>query len=189
MQRIIVGITGATGAELGLAVLSELTEQQGVETHLIVSEGAKRVIEAETSFCVDDLTALADFCYSESELGATIASGSFETSGMIVVPCSMKTLSGIANAYDENLIIRAADVCLKERRRLVLVPREMPLNNAHLRNMLQASQDGATILPPMMSFYTGSDSTEAQIAHITGKILMQFGLNSSNFHPWEGIAQ
>lgn len=184
-RKIIVAITGASGAELGLYVLKAL-RIQNVETHLILSEGAKAVIRAETKLCEADFASLADFCYSDSEVGARIASGSFVTDGMIVVPCSMKTLSGIANAYDENLSIRAADVCLKENRRVVLVPREMPLNKAHLRNMLRASEDGCVILPPMLSFYTGADTVEKQITHIVGKILMQFGMEHPGFVAWQG---
>ena len=146
-KKIIVAITGASGAELGLYVLKAL-QLQDVEIHLILSEGAKRVIQAETIFTPEDFLALSDFHYPDTDLGARIASGSYKTDGMIVVPCSMKTLSGIANAYDENLIIRAADVCIKENRRVVLVPREMPLNRAHLRNMLTVAEDGGVILPP-----------------------------------------
>lgn len=185
MERIIVAVTGASGAELGISVLNAL-RMHDVEIHLILSEGAKRVFLAETKLCLEDFKDLADFCYDEADVGACIASGSFLTKGMVVVPCSMKTLSGIANAYDENLSIRAADVCLKEKRRLVLVPREMPLNSAHLRNMLTASQDGAVIIPPMLSFYSGADTVEKQLTHITGKILMQFGLEHTGFVPWQG---
>lgn len=185
MKRLIVAITGASGAELGVDVLREL-KRLGVETHLVISEGAKAVISQETSLDVEEIKALANYCYEDNELGATISSGSFETDGMIVVPCSMKTLSGIANAFDENLTIRAADVCLKERRKLVLVPREMPFNNAHIRNMLTASQDGAVIIPPMMTFYSGAQTVDAQVRHITGKILMQFGLSAEGFRAWAG---
>ena len=185
-RRIIVGVTGASGAQLGHAVLEALRVHD-VEVHLVLSEGAKTVIEAETEFAAEDFAALADYCYEEREIGARIASGSFTTDGMIVAPCSMKTLSGIANAYDENLIIRAADVCLKERRKLVLVPREMPLGSAHLRNMLAVCGDGGVIIPPVLSFYSGAETVEAQIDHIVGKILMQFGLGHEGFTSWQGI--
>lgn len=186
-ERIIVAVTGASGAELGFYVLKALREHD-IEIHLILSEGAKTVIRAETKLHTNDFCALADYCYDETELDACIASGSFVTKGMIVVPCSMKTLSGIANAYDENLCIRAADVCLKEKRRLVLVPREMPLGNAHLRNLLTLAQDGAVILPPMLSFYAGADTVEKQIAQIIGKVLMQFDLTHNAFVSWKGAA-
>lgn len=185
MKKIIVGVTGASGAQLAYHVLKALQAQE-VEIHLILSEGAKVALPYETAYTEQDFRALADAVYSEKEIAACVASGSYRTDGMIVVPCSMKTLSGIANAYDENLIIRAADVCLKERRKLVLVPREMPLNNAHLRNMLTASQDGAVILPPMLSFYMGDDSVQRQLDQITGKILMQFGLEHASFTAWQG---
>lgn len=185
MKKIIVGVTGASGAQLAYHVLKALRAQE-VEIHLILSEGAKLALQYETTLTEADFCALADAVYSEKEIAACVASGSYRTDGMIVVPCSMKTLSGIANAYDENLIIRAADVCLKERRKLVLVPREMPLNNAHLRNMLTASQDGAVILPPMLSFYMGDDSMQRQLDQITGKILMQFDLEHPGFTAWQG---
>lgn len=184
-KKIIVAITGASGAELGLYVLKAL-QLQDVEIHLILSEGAKRVIQAETIFTPEDFLALSDFHYPDTDLGARIASGSYKTDGMIVVPCSMKTLSGIANAYDENLIIRAADVCIKENRRVVLVPREMPLNRAHLRNMLTVAEDGGVILPPMLSFYSGADTVKKQIEQIVGKVLMQFGLTHPGFVSWQG---
>lgn len=184
-KRIIVAVTGASGVELGFQILRALRAQE-VEIHLVLSEGAKTVIHAETALHESDFASLADFCYPDSQIGAAIASGSFMTDGMIIAPCSMKTLSGIANAYDENLCIRAADVCLKERRKLVLLPREMPFNNAHLRNMLTVSQDGAVILPPMLSFYSGADTVDKQIAHIVGKALMQFGLEHPGFIPWQG---
>lgn len=184
-KRLVVAVTGASGAELGMCILRALRAHQ-VETHLILSEGAKAVISSETQYCETDFTSLADHCYTDSDIGACIASGSFATDGMIIAPCSMKTLSGIANAYDENLCIRAADVCLKERRKLVLIPREAPLNNAHLRNMLTVSQDGGIIIPPVLSFYSGADTGEKQLAHITGKVLAQFGLHHDGFVPWQG---
>lgn len=184
-RKIIVAVTGASGAELGLCVLKAL-RLQNAEIHLILSEGAKRVIQAETSFSPEDFTSLSDFCYSDTDMGARIASGSYITDGIIVIPCSMKTLSGIANAYDENLIIRAADVCIKEKRRTVLVPREMPLNQAHLRNMLTAAEYGCVILPPMLSFYAGADTVEKQMEQIAGKVLMQFGMTHPNFVSWQG---
>ena len=147
-KRIIVGVTGASGAPLALSVLRAL-RAQGVEIHLVLSEGFKRMLREESDIRPEKLAALADAVYMEDDLGARISSGSFVTDGMAVVPCSMKTLSAIANAYDENLIVRAADVCLKEGRRVVLVPRETPLSRAHLRNMLRAAEDGCAIVPPI----------------------------------------
>lgn len=184
-MKLIVAVTGASGAKLAIHVLDAL-RAHNVEIHLILSEGAKKMALAEAGIGPDEFVKRGDFVYSEGQLDACISSGSFVTDGMIVVPCSMKTLSGIANAYDENLVIRAADVCLKERRRLVLVPREMPLNRAHLRNMLTAAEDGCVIIPPMLSFYAGCEDLESQLDQITGKILMHFGLDHAKMHVWNG---
>lgn len=180
-----MGVTGASGAEMALHVLRALRAQDA-EIHLILSEAAKRVLAAETELRPEALCALADRTYRNDDIAAPVASGSFVTQGMIVVPCSMKTLSGIANAYDEDLIVRAADVCLKERRKVVLVPRETPLSPAHLRNMLTACGDGCVILPPVLSFYSPGLTVEAQLEHLTGKILMQFGMVHEGFQPWHG---
>ena len=154
---------------------------------IILSEGARLTIRHETALSADDFTALADFVYAEGDIAARVASGSYRTDGMVVVPCSMKTLSAIASAYDENLIVRAADVCLKERRPLVLVPREMPLRSAHLRNMLTCSEDGAVIIPPTLSFYMGECGMTRQLDQITGKILSQPGLSHEGFAVWQGV--
>ena len=182
-KRIIVGVTGASGAPLALSVLRAL-RAQGVEIHLVLSEGFKRMLREESDIRPEKLAALADAVYMEDDLGARISSGSFVTDGMAVVPCSMKTLSAIANAYDENLIVRAADVCLKEGRRVVLVPRETPLSRAHLRNMLRAAEGGCAIVPPMLSFYAGEENLRAQIEQVTGKILLQFGLLHPEMQVW-----
>ena len=182
-KRIIVGVTGASGAPLALSVLRAL-RAQGVEIHLVLSEGFKRMLREESDIRPEKLAALADAVYMEDDLGARISSGSFVTDGMVVVPCSMKTLSAIANAYDENLIVRAADVCLKEGRRVVLVPRETPLSRAHLRNMLRAAEDGCAIVPPMLSFNAGEENLRAQIEQVTGKILLQFGLLHPEMQVW-----
>lgn len=186
MKRIIVGITGASGAELGYHVLTALREQKETEVHLILSEGAKRTIQAETRLLERDFYSLADYHYAEMELGACISSGSFQTDGMIIVPCSMKTMSGLANGYDENLVIRAADVCLKEGRKVVVVPREMPLGRAHIKNMLTLSEYGCVVIPPMLTFYTKRQTMDEQMAQITGKILMQFGMVCDDFQVWQG---
>jgi len=132
------------------------------------------------------LTSLADFVYGERELAAVISSGSFRTDGMIIVPCSMKTLAGVVSGYAENLIQRAADVCLKENRRVVLVPREMPLSRIHLRNLSAAAELGCVIVPPMLTFYSGQRTLEDQMVHIAGKVLMQFDLPCAHFRPWKG---
>lgn len=186
MRRIIVGITGATGVQLGIAVLRALVSVEAVETHLVVSEGAKIVLERECGETYDELAAMADVAYDNRNLAAAISSGSFKTDGMIVAPCSMKSLSAIANAYDDDLVVRAADVCMKEGRRVVLLPREMPLNRAHCRNLLRCAEDGYVILPPMLTFYNGCETTAQQVEHVVGKTLMQFGIDYAPFRPWEG---
>ncbi len=186
MKRIIVGMTGASGVQLGIAVLRGLAAAGGVETHLVMSEGAKLVLERECAETYDEVAALASVVHSNHDLAAPISSGSFVTDGMIVAPCSMKSLSAIANAYDDDLVVRAADVCMKEGRRVVLVPREMPLNRAHCRNLLRCAEDGYAILPPMLTFYNGCETTAQQVDHVVGKALMQFGIPYDPFRPWEG---
>ncbi len=185
-RKIIVGISGATGAQMGYRLLQALRDVPDVETHLIISDGARVIFDRECDVTAADAEALADVVYDNHDLAAAISSGSYVTDGMIVCPCSMKSLSGMVNAYDDDLLVRAADVCRKEGRRVVLVPREVPLNQAHLRNMLQAAQDGYVILPPMLTFYNGCETTMDQVDHIVGKILMQFGITYDRFHPWEG---
>lgn len=185
-MRIIVGVSGASGVEMSLSLLRAL-RSANCETYLVVTEGARLTWGLETDIPLDELYDAADHVYAESDYAAVIASGSFVTDGMIVMPCSMKTLAGIANGYAENLLLRAADVCLKENRRVVLVPREMPLNRVHLRNMLSASELGCAIVPPMLTFYNGADSLQSQIDTVVGKVLMQFSIIPENFKPWEGI--
>ena len=185
-MRLIIGISGATGAQMGQRLLEALKEYPEVETHLVISSGAEKVMAAETDMDPAAVRALADFSYDEHDLGAAISSGSFKTDGMIVLPCSMKTLSAIACAYDENLVSRAANVCLKEGRKVVLCPREMPLGKAHIRNMLTAADDGCVIIPPMLTFYSDYPSALDQVDHVIGKILMQFDLDYARFKPWTG---
>ena len=187
-SRLIVGISGASGVLLGYELLKTLREQVDAELHLVVSYGAKRNFELETSLKLEDVYALADHVHDDHNLAAVISSGSFVTSGMIVAPCSMKTLSGIANGYSDNLLVRAADVCLKEGRRVVLVPREMPLSRVHLRNLQSASDAGCAIVPPMLTFYNGAETLQGQMVHVIGKVLMQFGIESKQFKPWENFA-
>lgn len=185
-MRLIVGISGASGVELGYHMLKALKSYPDCEIHLVISEGAKLNFELETDLKIEDVEALADVVHDNKNLAATISSGSFKTDGMIIIPCSMKTLSGIAVGYAENLLIRAADVCLKEDRKLVLVPREMPLGKVHIKNLKEVSDLGCIVMPPMLTFYNNSNTIEGQINHIIGKILMQFGLNHEKFVPWEG---
>lgn len=185
-MRIIVGVSGASGVEMSLSLLRAL-RNANCETYLVVTEGARLTWSLETDIPIEELYNAADHVYAESDYAAVIASGSFVTDGMIVMPCSMKTLAGIANGFAENLLLRAADVCLKENRRVVLVPREMPLGRVHLRNMLSASELGCAIVPPMLTFYNGADSLQSQIDTVVGKVLMQFNIIPENFKPWEGI--
>ena len=175
-MRLIVGITGASGVVLGVELLKRLREIDSVETHLVMTTGAELTLRDETELDIADVRSLADFFYDVKQMDASIASGSFRADGMIVVPCSMKTLAGIASGYSENLLLRAADVCLKENRKLVLVPREMPFSRIHLRNMLEVADCGAVVMPPVMTFYIKPASIDAQIQHVVNKILRLFNL-------------
>lgn len=185
-MRIIVGVTGASGVIMSYYLMKALQEAPDCEIHLVVSKAAQLTWQYETDMPFTALTTLADSVYEEEDLAARIASGSFVTDGMIVLPCSMKTLAGIVCGYAENLLLRAADVCLKENRRVVLCPREMPLGKIHLHNMSLAAQYGCTIVPPMLTFYNGTQTVEDQIHHIVGKVLLQFGITYSRMKPWEG---
>lgn len=183
-MRIIVGVTGATGVGMSYRLLQALKQVEECEIHLIVSKGAELTWKLECAQPMEKLYELADVIYEEEDLAADISSGSFVTDGMIILPCSMKTLAGIVSGYAENLIQRSADVCLKENRKVVLVPREMPLGRIHLRNMKEAADYGCVIVPPVLTFYNGASSIEEQIDHIIGKILLQFGITYSRFQPW-----
>jgi polyprenyl P-hydroxybenzoate/phenylacrylic acid decarboxylase-like protein len=183
-DRLVVGITGASGAILGIEVLRAMQNVPGWETDLVVSDGARRTLALETSCSMKEVAALATRCHPPGDLGALIASGTFKTRGMVVVPCSMKTVAGIATGYADNLLLRAADVTLKERRRLVLVPRETPLSPIHLRNLLTLSELGAVILPPVLTFYNRPTGIEDMTRHIVGRILDVFDLELPGFRRW-----
>jgi len=183
--KIIVGISGASGTVYGFAVLRALHAAQ-VETHLVVSDGARRTMELETPYTMDDLRAYASVVHDVRDLAASISSGSFRTGGMVVVPCSMKSASSIAHALNGDLLTRAADVCLKERRRLVLVVRETPLHVGHLRTLTQLAEIGAVILPPIPAMYAKPQSVEDIIAHTAGKVLDQFNIDNALFERWKG---
>lgn len=185
-MRIIVGVSGATGVEMSYYLMRALRSIEGCKIHLVLSSGAKVTWNLESKIPIQKLMALADVVHDEKNMAASISSGSFVTDGMIVMPCSMKTLAGIAAGYADTLIIRAADVCLKEGRKVVLVPREMPLNRVHLRNLKEVADAGCTIVPPLLTFYNGARTIEDQINHIVGKILMQFGITYDKFVPWTG---
>jgi polyprenyl P-hydroxybenzoate/phenylacrylic acid decarboxylase-like protein len=183
-KRMIVGISGASGARLGVELLKAMRRYADWETHLVVSDGARRTLKLETDCTIADVEALATKYYPLGDLGASIASGTFRTEGMIVVPCSMKTVAGIAHGYSQNLLLRAADVAIKERRKLVLVARETPLSQVHLDNMLTLSRMGVIVLPPMLTFYHRPETIEDMIVHMVGKILDIFGLEVEGFRRW-----
>lgn len=185
-MRITVAVSGATGVEMSYYLMKALRSVKNCEIHLIVSSGARNTWKLESDIPIEELEALADRIHDERNMAASISSGSFVTDGMIVMPCSMKTLAGIAAGYAENLIVRAADVCLKEGRKVVLVPREMPFGKVHLRNMKEAADLGCVIVPPVLTFYNGPKTITDQINHIVGKILMQFGIAYDQFIPWTG---
>ncbi|HYG58497.1 MAG TPA: UbiX family flavin prenyltransferase [Symbiobacteriaceae bacterium] len=185
-MRIVVGISGASGAIYGVRTLDVL-RQLGVETHLVLSDTAGETIAYETPYRLEDVLAMAGKVYRAGDLAAAISSGSFPTDGMIVAPCSIKTLSGIAHSYNDNLLTRAADVTLKERRKLVLVVRETPLHLGHLRLMTAVTETGAVILPPMPSFYHKPQTIDDIVNQTVGKVLDQFGLDASLFRRWTGL--
>ncbi len=188
-KRLVVGFSGASGAPLCLNLLRAMGQFPNWETHLVISEGAKRTLELETSSSMEELLGLATRCYELHDVAASIASGTFKTAGMAVIPCSMKTLAGIAHGFSDNLLLRAADVVLKERRKLVLVPRETPLSPIHLGNMLTLANLGAVIMPPMLSYYNRPESVEDMTRHIVGKVLDCFDLDASGFRRWSGPAR
>ncbi|KKA30237.1 hypothetical protein TD95_003740 [Thielaviopsis punctulata] len=185
-KRIIVALTGATGAPIGIHLLKCL-RRLNVETHLVISKWAAETIKWETDYTVATVKALADFSYSAHDLAAPISSGSYRVDGMIVVPCSVKTLATINAGICEDLVSRAADVCLKERRRLVLAVRETPLSEIHLRNMLDVTRAGAIIAPPVVGFYTKPGSVEDVITQMVGRLLDLFDLDTGDFNRWDGM--
>ena len=185
-MRLIVGISGASGVIYGIRLLEVLREHPEVETHLVMSRYGRMNIGFETDMTVKQVEALADEVYSDRNLAASVSSGSFKTEGMIVAPCSMKTLSGIVNSYSDNLLVRAADVVLKDRRRLVLMPRESPLHLGHCELIYKAAQMGAVIVPPMPAFYTRPQTIDDLVNHTIGRILDLLGLEASFVKRWSG---
>lgn len=188
MKRIIIGISGASGAIYGIRALEVLKDVTDVETHLILSPSAKRTVVEETSWSVAQVEALASVVHQHRDIGASISSGSFRTAGMIVAPCSIKSLSGIVHSYNDNLLVRAADVCLKERRALVLLVRETPLHLGHLELLAQASHYGAVILPPVPAFYNRPKSIEEIVDHTVGRALDRFDIPHLLVKRWEGAS-
>lgn len=187
--RIIVAVSGATGVEMSYYLVKALKSMKDCEVHLVISKSARITWNLESDIPIERLEEAADYVHDEHNMAASISSGSFVTDGMIVMPCSMKTLAGIAAGYDENLIVRACDVCLKEGRKVVLVPREMPLGKVHLRNMKEVADLGCIMVPPMLTFYNGPKTLTDQINHIVGKVLLQFGITYDKFVPWKGIEE
>lgn len=185
-RRLVIGISGASGAILGVRALAILAPLPDVETHLIVTPSGRSTIHEETELTVREVEALADVVHADNDLGSALASGSFPTAGMLIAPCSIKTLSGVANSYDETLLVRAADVTLKERRRLVMLLRETPLHAGHLRLMTQATEAGAVIMPPVPAFYTRPTSLDEVVDHTTRRALDLLRLEDERVTPWTG---
>jgi len=185
-MRLIVAITGSSGAIYGVRLLEALRSARKAEVHLVISKAGRLTLALETGRKVRDVEKLAQHVHRDEDLAANIASGSFKTAGMIVAPCSMKTLSGIVNSYADNLVVRAADVVLKERRTLVLMPRETPLHVGHCRLLLQAAEMGAIIAPPMPAFYNAPRTLEDAIDHSVGRVLDLFDIDSGFVRRWQG---
>ena len=185
MKRLIVGISGASAAIYGIRLL-EVLKETDVETHLVITSAAKKIILLETDFAVEEVEAMADHVYDMDDIGAAIASGSFKTDGMVIIPCSIKSLSAIANSYSANLLLRAADVTLKERRRLVAVVRETPLHRGHLQLMLRLTDMGAMIFPPLPAFYHRPKTVEDIVDHTVGRVLDLFDIDHALFERWGG---
>lgn len=185
-RRLVIGVSGASGAPLAVELLRRLRERPEVQTHLILTRGAKLTLRQECGMEPEELASWADVVYDNSDLGAPVASGSFRTLGMVVAPCSMKTAAGIATGYSDNLLLRAADVCLKERRKLVLVAREAPLSTLHLRNLCTISELGAVVFPPVPAYYRHPQTMADCTAYTVSRVLDQFGLGEERYE-WNGL--
>ncbi len=185
---LLIGITGATGVIYGIRLLEVLAARKDIETHLVISNAGELNIRHETDWKIEAIKALADSSYDIHDIGACLASGSFKRDGMIVAPCSIKTLSALANSYTENLLIRAGDVTLKERKKLVLLVRETPLHIGHIRNMERLSEMGAIIMPPVPAFYHRPKTIQDIIDHTVGKILDIFDIEHNLFQRWSGLS-
>ena len=188
-KRLIVAMTGATGAIYGIRILERLRAMGGWETHLIVSDAGLLNAWEDHQLKRRDIEKLADVVHPVRDVGATIASGSFLTGGMVIAPCSMKTLAAVAHGFADNLITRAADVVLKERRRLVLVTREAPLNLAHLRNMVQVTEMGGVVFPPVPAFYSHARTIDGMVNHTVGRVLDLFGIQHETIARWQGMGK
>jgi flavin prenyltransferase len=186
-MRLVVGITGASGVIYGIRLLEVLSSIPDVETHLIVSEAAEAVIKHETDWKMNDIITLADRSYSNNDIGASLASGSFDRDGMIIAPCTIKTMSALAYSMADNLMVRAGDVALKERKKLILLVRETPLHLGHIRTMERLTETGAIIMPPVPSFYHHPATVDEIINHTVGKMLGIFGIQHHLFEQWPGL--
>jgi 4-hydroxy-3-polyprenylbenzoate decarboxylase len=185
---LIVGITGASGVIYGIRLLEVLKTNKEVETHLIISGAGEAIIKHETDWELKKVRALADVCYDIDDIGSRLSSGSFKRDGMVIAPCSMKTLSALANSYSDNLIARSADITLKERKRLVLLARETPLHLGHLRNMVKLTEMGAVIFPPVPAFYHKPQTIQDLIDYTTGRVLDIFDIKHNLLPRWSGLA-
>jgi 4-hydroxy-3-polyprenylbenzoate decarboxylase len=186
-KRLIIGITGATGALYGVRLIEALKAVEGWESHLVLSDAGALNVWHELRIKRREVERLADVAYHPKDIAATIASGSFVTEGMVIAPCSMKTLAAVAHAFADDLLSRAADVVLKERRRLVLMPRETPLNLAHLRNMTAVTEMGGIIFPPVPAFYARPETIDDLVAHTVARVLDLFGIDSPRLSRWQGM--
>ncbi|USQ68078.1 UbiX family flavin prenyltransferase [Companilactobacillus allii] len=186
-KKIVIGVTGASGTVYAIDLIKKLKKVPNVETHGIFSAWAKKNLQLETDYSLEEIRNMLDFYYNDSDLGATIASGSFLTDGMVIVPASMKTVASIAVGIGDNLISRAADVTLKEQRKLIMVPRETPLNTIHLENMTKLSKMGVQMIPPIPAFYNHPKTIQDLVDHQTMKIFDALGIDSESTGRWEGI--
>ncbi len=187
MKRLVIGITGASGVILGIRLLQVVREAHLAETHLVLSAAAKATIAQETDWKVSDVEALANAAYDTRDVGATIASGSFLTAGMVIIPCSVKTLSAVANSYSADLVARAADVTLKEGRPLILVFRETPLHLGHIKLMERAAEIGAVMMPPVPAFYAHPQTIEQVVDNTVGRVLLRLGMENELYLKWAGM--
>jgi len=185
VDRLIIGITGASGAIYGIRALQVLRQAGGIETHLILSSAGTQTIVAETDYSASDVKKMADVVHNEKDIGASLSSGSFRTRGMLIAPCSVKTMGGIANAYDDNLVVRAADVCLKERRRVVLLLRETPLHAVHIDLMERVTRAGAVVMPPVPAFYHRPQSIDDIVNQTVGRALDLFDIDPGIVRRWK----
>jgi len=185
---LVIGITGASGAIYGIRLLEVLSTNKEVETHLIISKAGEEIIRHETDWGLEKVKALADVCYDIDDIGTRLSSGSFRRDGMVIAPCSMKTLSAMANSYADNLIVRSADITLKERKRLVLLVRETPFHLGHLRNMVKLTEMGAIVFPPVPAFYHKPQTIQDLVDFTIGRVLDMFDIKHNLYPRWSGLA-